>query len=152
MRRTHEAHVIPVTGNVTCSDAGDAWLLVFSSLISTVACVMALLAGMGELALLGGLGGAVLEEGEKLTDDALALARGLATDGGGDARLEVVLKEQRVHAANGALDRLKLLDDVHAVGVFVNHLDNAPQVAINTFQTVKDLAASLLGWHIGVSR
>jgi len=87
---------------------------------------MVLLAGMGELALLSGLGGAVLEEGEKLTDDALALARGLATDGGRDARLEVVLKEQRVDAAKGALDRLKLLDDVHAVGVLVNHLDNAP--------------------------
>jgi len=90
----------------------------------------------------------VLEEGEQLADDALALGGLVAADGGGDAGVQVIFQEEGVDPADGALDSLELLDNVHAVRVFFNHLDDAADVAVDAFEAVENLGAAISCRHL----
>jgi hypothetical protein len=64
-------------------------------------------------------------------EDSLPVTRAAASNGGRDARIQVVFQDLRTDLVECSLDRLDLTDHVNAVLIFFNHPDDTTQVAFD---------------------
>jgi len=80
-----------------------------------------------------------VEDLEQFMDDALAFIGLLATQGSGDTAIQVIRKNDAVELFEGALDGLRLLEDVDAIGIFLNHPLDAAHMPLDAFESVDQL-------------
>src|SRR5215470_4624449 len=114
MRRTQEAHVMPVTGNVTSVPSAD---------VKSVVAMVKLLA----------------RELEQLAQLADHLRVAAFLEAGWHARGQVSFQQRTLEGLDRALDRVRLLEDVDAVNVVLDHLADTAQMTLDGRQAVHDL-------------